>query len=65
MGITATYTTQKMIAQLENFGLRHVSKKLFDLIEQAEREQLLQFEYINGHLGHAFRPAVAMTAANK
>ena len=47
MGITATYTTQKMIAQLENFGLRHVSKKLFDLIEQAEREQLSHRQFLS------------------
>lgn len=47
MGITATYTTQKMIAQLESFGLRHVSKKLFDLIEQAEREQLSHRQFLS------------------
>lgn len=46
MGITATYTTQKMIAQLENFGLRHVSKQLFDLIEQAESEQLSHRQFL-------------------
>ena len=33
MSIVSTYTTQKMIGQLENFGLRHVAKKLFDLLE--------------------------------
>lgn len=50
MSIVSTYTTQKMVGQLENFGLRHVAKKLFDLLEQAEREQLSHRQFLTQFL---------------
>lgn len=47
MGETSSWTVDRMTAQLENFGLRHASKKIYDLMETAQANDLSHRQFLS------------------